>query len=422
MKKTLFIFFLSFVLILGIIVFVYKNNLAGIRPIFETPKEEITKILEDQVKTSSSPELAKVDFPLQVPDEFAISLFAKNVSGARVMAIDSHGNLWVSRTKEGIVTLLEIENGRVVGQADIFKNMKNPHGLAFDPKHPNILYIAEEDKISFVDIYTVGETSERASPSKIVDLPGAGRHFTRTLLFDNDGNLFVSIGSTCDVCQETDERISTVMKVVFEDEYRTKAHLEEYATGLRNSVFLALHPQTEKIWATEMGRDNLGDNIPPDEVNIIENGKNYGWPNCYGKNIHDDAFDKNIYIRNPCMEPFETASHIDLPAHSAALGLAFVPPNSQWPQEYWNNLLVAYHGSWNRTVPTGYKVVRYVLDANGQWSGDKPIEEDFIAGWLKGGKESYGRPVDLLVQKDGSLYISDDKAAIIYKVQYLERN
>lgn len=408
----------------GFVVY-FRKNLAGIRPVFETPA---TSIEQAFIK------LPKVDFPLKLPEGFQISLFAKNLSSARVMAMDSRGNLWVSRTKDGVVTMLDIENGVVVAQKDIFKNLKNPHGLAFDPKNPNTLYIAEEDKISFVNIYTTGDppgkpfdsdydrlnfglmASSRSFPYNVVDLPGKGRHYTRTLLFDPDGNLFVSIGSTCDVCREKDSRMSTIMKVVFDDDYHTKAHLEEYAKGLRNSVFMAIHPGTGKMWATDMGRDNLGDNIPPDEINIVESGKNYGWPNCYGKNIHDDKFDKNTYIRNPCMEPFEIPSHIDLQAHSAVLGLAFVPAGSAWPKEYWNNLLIAYHGSWNRTVPTGYKVVRYALDAQGNPVGGNIFQEqDFITGWLKGGKESYGRPVDILMQNDG-MYISDDKAGLIYKV------
>lgn len=422
-------------------IFVYfRKDLEGLRPVVETPSTTIEQAFEQQTGADSDTKPVTVDFPLHLADGFEISLFAKNVNNARVMAMDSRGNLWVSRTKDGVISMLDIENGVVVAQADIFKNMKNPHGIAFDPEYPNVLFIAEEDKLDRVEIYRDAPAFEKEKGSDIdavkgtlttaqvapygvegiVDLPGAGRHFTRTLLFDKDGNLFVSIGSTCDVCHEKDDRISTVMRVVFDDEFHTKAHLEPFASGLRNSVFMAVQPQTKKIWATDMGRDNLGNNIPPDEINIIENGKNYGWPNCYGKNIHDDVFDKNTYIRNPCMSPFETPSYIDLPAHSAALGLAFVPADSAWPKEYWNNLLIAYHGSWNRTVPTGYKIVRYALDESGKWTGEKPEEQDFITGWLKGGKESYGRPVDILMQND-AMFVSDDKAGVIYKVYYLKK-
>jgi glucose/arabinose dehydrogenase len=160
-----------------------------------------------------------------------------------------------------------------------------------------------------------------------------------------------------------------------------------------------------------MGRDFLGDNLPPDEINILEKGKNYGWPNCYGKNIHDTVFDKNTYIRNPCMEPFETPSLIDLPAHSAPLGLAFVPSGKGWPKEYEGNLLVAYHGSWNRTVPTGYAIRRFVLDSKNNVVKD----EDFVSGWLTE-KGVLGRPADLKFASDGTLYVSDDRAGLVYRI------
>ena len=182
------------------------------------------------------------------------------------------------------------------------------------------------------------------------------------------------------------------------------------------------------MWVTEMGRDLLGDDLPPDEINVIpieasvnsglsvadQNPTlNYGWPNCYGKNIHDTNFDKNTYIRNPCMEPFEIPSKVDLQAHSAPLGLAFVSENSVWPKEYRDNLIVAFHGSWNRTKPTGYKLVRIKLDKNGNYLGT----EDFITGWITP-DGALGRPVDVKFGPDGALYVSDDKAGVVYKIKY----
>jgi glucose/arabinose dehydrogenase len=272
--------------------------------------------------------------------------------------------------------------------------------------------VAETEKLVQYDL--VFDDKEKIyrplNPEKILDLPKGGRHFTRTLLFlpyPQDHKLLISVGSTCDVCFEKDERNGTILVY----DFKTKES-KIYAKGLRNSVFLTLHPVTGKVWATEMGRDWLGDDLPPDEINIIEEGKNYGWPICYGKNIHDDNFDKNVYIRNPCMEPFETPSYIDIPAHSSPLGLAFFPEEG-WPEDYWYNLLVAYHGSWNRTVPTGYKIVRYILDSQGNYLG----EEDFITGWLQE-NEAIGRPVDILIKPGGIIYISDDKAGVIYKVVY----
>ncbi len=320
---------------------------------------------------------------------------------ARVLARDGFGNLWVSQTSRGIITRLDIKDGLVAGQAAVLRNLKNPHGLAFDPQDGVTLYYAEEDKISRLRTYT------DASPEKIISLPAGGRHFTRTLLFGADDRLYASIGSTCDVCREANPWHGSIIAL-----NRDGSGAKIFAAGLRNSVFLATNYVTGQIWATEMGRDRLGDNLPPDEINIIEENKNYGWPVCYGQNIHDTAFDKNTYIRNPCQAPAETPAFIDLPAHSAPLGLAFVPEEG-WPEAFWYNLLVAYHGSWNRTEPTGYKVVRLKLDSGGRYLGT----EDFITGWLAP-TGALGRPVDLLAAPGGLLYISDDKAGVIYKVVY----
>jgi glucose/arabinose dehydrogenase len=371
--------------------------------------------LPSKIKITSDEELKY----LKLPENFAIQIFAKGVNGARVIKEDPAGNLIVSLTKEGkIVSLPDLnQDGRADKVIILLEGLQNPHGMeikCWDVRRPQNcqLYVAETEKLVQYDL--VFDEKEKiykpVNPEKILDLPKGGRHFTRTLLFlpyPQDHKLLISVGSTCDVCFEKDERNGTILVY----DFKTKES-KIYAKGLRNSVFLTLHPVTGKVWATEMGRDWLGDDLPPDEINIIEEGKNYGWPICYGKNIHDDNFDKNVYIRNPCMEPFETPSYIDIPAHSSPLGLAFFPEEG-WPEKYWHNLLVAYHGSWNRTVPTGYKIARYILDSQGNYLG----EEDFITGWLQE-NEAIGRPVDILIKPGGIIYISDDKAGVIYRVVY----
>ncbi|MDP3901676.1 MAG: PQQ-dependent sugar dehydrogenase [bacterium] len=340
---------------------------------------------------------------LKLPPGFEISVFAKNLDGVRAMLFDSFGNMWVSRTDEGIVDLLEVGgDGRIVRQTNMFTGLNKPHGLAINPSQPYVLYIAENDKISRVPIYSEGGLE------KIVDLPGDGRHFTRTIGFGPDDRLYVSIGSSCDVCDEQDVNRAKIFSLNGDG-----GDFKEFARGLRNSVFFTWSYVDGRMWATEMGRDWLGDSLPPDEINIIEKGQNYGWPVCYGKNVHDTDFDKNTYIRNPCSEPLEKPSYIDIPAHSAPLGLAFVPEEG-WPESYWYNLFVAYHGSWNRSQATGYKIVRAKLDERGQFSGF----EDFITGWLQPNGQILGRPVDILIQPGGIMYISDDHAGAIYKVVY----
>jgi glucose/arabinose dehydrogenase len=272
--------------------------------------------------------------------------------------------------------------------------------LAFHPKFNFRLYIAEEDKIISIPTYSEPDTI------KIADLPAGGSHRSRTIGFGPDGMLYAAIGSTCNVCHETDERRAAILRGGSDGR-----DLKVWARGLRNTVFFTWR-EDGKMFGADMGRDFLGDDLPPDEINILREG-NFGWPICYGKNIHDGEFDKNVYIRDPCMEPFEIGSYIDIPAHSAPLGLAFIPKNSRWPREYWGDLLVAYHGSWNRSVPTGYKVVRYEFDDRGEYAGKV---SDFVTGFLTDSGAVLGRPVDINVSLDGFAYISDDYAGIIYKV------
>ncbi len=375
----------------------YNKNLRGAAPAVLPPAGDI------------SASINMTDTPLKLPPGFAISIFAADLKSPRVMVRDPYGTMLVSIPSDGKIVALpdKDDNGVADNIIEVAGHLDHPHGLALacgiDYCH---LYVGETSALSVLDY---DRATFKATNRRILHaLPSGGNHVTRTLLFSptDYGKLLVSIGSSCNVCDETDETRAKI----FEYDIVTE-EWKEFAKGLRNSVFMAIHPVTGDIWATENARDLLGDNIPPDEINIIAKGKNYGWPICYGKNIHDIEFDKKTYIRNPCMEPFETPSYIDLQAHSAPLGLAFFGEET-WPEEYWYNMLVAYHGSWNRTEPTGYKIVRYKLDAKGNVLGS----EDFITGWLKD-DDALGRPVDIMIEP-GKIYITDDKAGVIYLVRY----
>ena len=211
--------------------------------------------------------------------------------------------------------------------------------------------------------------------------------------------LYVSVGSSCDVCLENTWKYSAILESDPEGTYTA-----EVAGGLRNSVFFDFHPMTGVLWATEMGRDGLGDDLPPDEVNVIEPTYKYGWPYCYGDRVQDQTFTEKTDRNDLPMDCSKTEPPtIELPAHVAPLGIAFMSPTE---------LLVAYHGSWNRSEPVGYKVVKFTLDTNNKVTAS----EDFISGWLKDEDQIYGRPVDLKFDAQKNLYISDDSAGIIYKV------
>lgn len=410
MKKNLT--YIAIVLVLVLLVsgfFLWKKNSLEIATeTFQTPSSvgnpNVVAVIDNIQQNETGNEQTSgenvTDFPLTLPKGFRISVFAKNLAGARVMLFDSLGNMWVSRSTENVVTMLEIQNGKVVEQKNVLTDLNNPHGLVIDPDDPFLMYIGEEDKITKIRL------NSDAKYEKIVDLPFPAGHSTRTLIFGPDKKLLVSIGSSCNVCNEDDQRRAAIYSLD-----RDGKNFQMFAGGLRNSVFMDINPLTNEIWATEMGRDRLGDNIPPDEINIIRQGENYGWPYCYGKQEHDSVFDSRNEKIEFCRST--TPSIIDVPAHSAPLGLAFLK-SSNLPSEYANDILVSYHGSWNRSVPTGYKVVRHQFDSQGNYLG----VEDFITGWLDNGAV-WGRPVGILDDGSGRIFISDDKAGVIYLLEYL---
>lgn len=383
----------------------YWSNLRGITPVINKSDEHIVDLIKSREPGSQA------ESPLTLPEGFSIDVYANNLPAARVMKLDALGNIWVSQTKNGTVSLITREGSEVIDVDTIFRDLDNPHGIAFNPASSLNLFIAEQGKISQTHVYTDAPLVEVASLSTggTHNSPG-GQHKTRTIEFGPDGQLYISIGSSCNVCDEKDKIRGTIQTLD-----PNGSQLVPFATGLRNSVFFAWHPTTQEIWATEMGRDLLGDDTPPDEINIVRKNGNYGWPICYGNNIHDTKFDKKTYVGAPCQLPHEIPSHIDLQAHSAPLGMAFVPVGIHWPTEFEYDLLVAYHGSWNRTEPTGYKVVRFPLDKDGNSTGER---EDFISGWLQNDNTALGRPVDILFDNSGMMYISDDHAGVVYNVMY----
>lgn len=438
MQKKHIYLSLTFVGVIFIVLasgFFYFTQLRGVLPAILPPiKNTGQNSSNNDTKTTTSPKADEntTGIPFVMPDGFSIQTFAKDLTAPRVLVLDPTGSLLVSVPKLGRVYALpdQEQDGTADEQIIVAKDLNKPHGLAFHcPKEKESnncqLFIAEEHQVTKWDYDE--KTAKAQNSRKILSLPTGGNHTSRTIeIFQIQGQtkLLVSVGSSCNVCVEKDSRRASIWYSNLDG-----SDYKPFATGLRNTVFFKEHPLTKEIWGTDMGRDLLGDETPPDEINIIPAPNasilpppsvwDFGWPYCYGKSLEDLTFDAK---RAPdhCKRINVLGSHLDLPAHSAPLGLSFVPPNENtnqphWPKEYWHNLFVAYHGSWNRSTPTGYKIVRFQLDEAGAFQG----ETDFLTGFLssKNTKQAFGRPVDLLVLPNGTMYITDDKAGAIYKVK-----
>ncbi len=346
------------------------------------------------LKPVESDQNNSVDF-VQLQSGYAIEVFADNLGPQKVSTPGPNNGVRMLEHKDGIFYATVPAKGEVVTLHDqdgdwkieerttFLSGLKRPHGIAI---HNDDVYIAEEDQVFRVKDTNNDGIAEQETIEHLVDLP-EGSHWTRTVKIFND-EMYISIGSTCNVCKEEHPWRAAIVKCKLDG-----SNCAVFASGLRNSVDMELHEG--KIWATENGRDQLGNDVPPEEINIIEEGKDFGWPICFGKQIHDSNFDKNTYIRNPCLDT--EPSYIDMQAHSAPLGLGF----------YEGDLLVAFHGSWNRDPPTGYKVVRIDLETQ--------EIEDFAMGWLDEEGSVHGRPVDILVVGD-SILVSDDVAGKIYRI------
>jgi glucose/arabinose dehydrogenase len=265
------------------------------------------------------------------------------------------------------------------------------------------LYIGEAGSVARVKL---GPDLRPGPVERIItDLPVGGQHSTRTVLIGPDHRIYVSIGSDCNVCQEADPHRAAVW--VYE---RDGSHGRLYARGLRNAVGMAVNPWNKQIWVTNNGRDYLGDDLPPETVYRLVDQGDYGWPRCHAGNIPDPEFGRSAQACQGVQAPLVT-----IQAHSAPLGLAFYPTSaSQFPPAYRSALYIALHGSWNRSVPTGYKVVRVPLN-NGQVAGPP---QDFITGWLQADGKVTGRPVGVTVAPDGTLFVSDDTFGLIYHIWY----
>jgi len=316
------------------------------------------------------------------------------------MAFDDQGVLFLSQAREGkVIALVDLDkNGKADERVGIVTGHRAPHGLAFAKINEDYyLYIAEETRV--IRLKRVKKPFSYGKPETIIDsIPGGG-HYTRTIKI-KENKLYLSVGSSCNVCIERNPLRAAISRFNLDG-----SGGEIFADGLRNSVGIEFSPYSGELWGVNNGRDMLGDHHPEEELNIIQQGKHYGWPYCYESQV----FDKNFGRSFDCLKTEMPA--YTFTAHMAPLGLAFYQKEAL-PKSYGNSLFVSFHGSWNRSIPAGYNVVRLKLDS----MGNIVSHEDFITGWLNKNGSPDGRPVDLELSPEGELYLSDDFLGVVYKI------
>jgi glucose/arabinose dehydrogenase len=410
MKKTIEITIALIVIVLiAVAWYFYQGARPAVAP-SDIEIDETGEVISDnrqQITDNRKDELGgenKLDVPLIFPEDFNGYIYAGGLGKVRDVMEAPDGILVTSMAAGKVVYLPDRDKDmKADEQIVLLTDRYNPHGLAeYCIDTMCKLFVAETDAIYRFDYDKV--TMNLSGEEKIVDLPDTGGHYTRHVLIDERGEqaqLLITVGSECNVCEEEDWRRAKILVADLDG-----SNLREYASGLRNSVFMTTSPFTGDVYATDMGRDWLGDNLPPEEVNVIAEGQDYGWPICYGDKVHDTDFDKKTYIRNPCEDTVGPVA--TMPAHAAPLGLSFIPEPG-FSEEYWHDLLVVQHGSWNRSTPVGYEVVRMKMDRDGNYLGT----EKFLHGFLRDG-EAWGRPADVLAVEDGKIYVSDDKAGAVY--------
>lgn len=342
---------------------------------------------------------------LVAPEGFVVSLYAGEMGKLRFITFSEAGDLLLSRPRQGDVLLLGRDNNGDVlpdSRQTLLSGLTRPHGLDL---WNGWLYIAESNAIGRVRFNEQSGELEGDYQRIVEGLSGGGNHWSKTVRMGPDGWLYVSSGSTCNVCEEKDPLRATISR------YRpdgSEGHI--FATGLRNSVGLDWAPWDQQLYATDNGRDLLGDDFPPCELNRIEQGGFYGWPYINGFGKLDPDYGEG---KEPLLDSALSPAY-GFKAHNAPLGLSFIR-RAKMPAGYEKAALAALHGSWNRSERDGYKVVSL------HWQEDGSIvEKDFLSGFLVG-DNVIGRPVDVAEGPDGAVYISDDYAGAIYRVAYGEQ-
>jgi glucose/arabinose dehydrogenase len=357
-------------------------------------------------RVDATPELRGT---LQVPDGFQVGVFAEGVGNARMMAVAGDGTVYVTRPGTNDVIALSDEDGD--GEADgaprvVASDLQNVHGIAI---RDGRIYLATIHEIYGGRITGDGSISDLTAV--IDDLPGGGQHARRTLEFGPDGKLYLQIGSSCNACIESEESKAAISVIEPGDWSR-----RVFAEGLRNTMGFDWHPETEEMWGVDHGTDWRGDDVPPGELNRLEDGRHYGWPYCWG----DRQPDYLTYAMPPgdvakdqfCQERTEGMA-LGFAAHSAGIDLVFYD-GEQFPEDYRGDAFITQRGSWNREFPVGYAVVRVHFE-----DGQPSHVQDFLFRFLTEDRQShFGRVAGLAVDNEGALLVSEDTNGVIYRISH----
>ena len=356
---------------------------------------------------------------LTIPKGFQINVFAEGLTNPRRIAfapgaLPQKYDVFVAESKANRIRVLRETDGD--GKADgkfIFSDqLDQPYGIAF---WNNWVYVGNTDAIVRLP-YSRGQTATKEKPQQISKLTEGGynQHWTRNLLFSRDGKkLYVTVGSSCNTCEEDDPQRAAI-SVMNPDGSNRRI----FASGLRNPVGMAWDAK-ENLWTVVNERDRLGNDVPPDYLTKVKDGGFYGWPYAYVTTERGITPDPQFGEKNPQKVKATIPATVPVQAHSAALGVAFYPEyfqrkptkaDQKFMKEYAGDAFLAFHGSWNRDVPTGYKIVRV------HFSEDKIEVTDFVSGFLKSDGNVWGRPVDVQIAPDGSLLFSDDDGGKIWRV------
>lgn len=393
--------------------------LAAVQPKPEPPTRIETHVVRPAKVDATEERIAA----LEVPKGYTLSVFARGLGKPRMLAVASDGTVYVTRRgkkEDGGGDVLMLRDDNRDGVAEIQKpaieRLDHAHGIAVRESR---VYIATVNELF---VFARGEDGALSGKRELLkDLPDAGQHPNRTIAFSPAGELYMSIGSTCNACYEPDELAATMTIVPLSGDGLTAQKPRVYAKGLRNTIGFDWHPVSGRLWGMDHGIDFLGDNEQGEELNVLEEGKEYGWPVVHTDGQINAAIDlppggesKQDWAKR------STKSVLSYTAHAAPLAMLFCT-DARFGQPFVGDAFVTMHGSWNRKPPSGYEVVRVAFTDTGEPESFEP----FISGWLLEGKSdeptSFGRPCGMAWAADGALLIGDDQNGVIYRVAPIKK-